>query len=80
MTSLWCCSGSEKSLCSLCVCKCIVEQSKEAAELLFEIFVMAGSGTLCPTPDTFVGEVLSGGNRGEQRNSFTKGKIMLNND
>lgn len=41
-----------KALCSLCVNKCIVEQSNEAVDLLFVVFCVSRAGTLCPALDT----------------------------
>ena len=56
MTSLWCYSGSEKALCSLSVCKCIMEQSDEAADLHFVIFGVTRTGMSCPALDASLPE------------------------
>lgn len=56
MTSLWCYSGSEKALCSLWVCRRIVEQSDKAVDLLFVSFGVTRTGTLCPALDASLPE------------------------
>lgn len=51
-----------KALCSLCVSKYIVEQSNEAADLLFMVFWVSGY-IVSSSGHIFAGEVLSEGNR-----------------
>lgn len=51
-----------KALCSLCVSKRIVEQSSEAADLLFMVFWVSGD-FVSSSGHIFAGEVLSEGNR-----------------
>lgn len=67
-----------KALCSLCVSKCIVEQSNEAADMLFVVFCVSGAGTLCPALHTSLLE-RSSQKETERRTRETKRKMILNN-